>query len=630
MAQTTCRPATLRWLAYTLLLFGSWNFNLLTIPDPATAGRAEIRTGHLGHEANLVVSRVVIADQRPLLYPLVYKPDDNSPGYTPYRSQFGLVGVVLGALKVTLPVSSAALLHGSAAIQALLTAMAVAAVFARAGRWLPPVAGDVACALAVACPVFLSFAPSLYTQLVLLLGPFLLAWCLGDWANTRARRALLLAGVGLAVMAKSLAGYEYITTTILAPVAAAWFHQSRAASTLARRFAGAAAVVGVGLLGFALALGIHAVQVKMILNEDGLAFVQARATERTTGDPGPGADPDARTFRYATAKFLDYGEMPVLTLPGVPAHVRRSVPLKLAVGISAALAVGAWLVRRRLPPAAVALAGATVIGLGASVSWQVLAVNHMCAHHHLNLVVFAVPFLPLAFLLTGTVVGSCLPGRCREPSGTAAPPGHAPGPSGSLPTRVAVRLGSPDLPSVGSRWGIALLAGIVVLMGVTGVREVLRDRETVAARAIAERTALEAALRTDVVRADRVTGHMDRYERVGNLDRYMLMAVNELDLNTDRPFDPDAVILHGWASAGAGRRDDVLTELVVVRGGAVVPCHVQRLRRADLDQQAGVPVRDAGFAVCVPSWAVRGERPRLFTVSRSDPTRITELPIRWE
>ena len=589
MAQTLCRPAVLRWLAYTLLLFASWNFNLLAISDPAVRDRAEPRTGHLGLEANLVISRVVVAGQRPALYPLVYKSDDGTE-YIPYRSQLGLVGIVLGGLKSVLPVSSAVLLRLAASLLALLTAGALAAVFARAGRWLPPVAGDVACALAAVCPVFLTFAPSLYTQLLLLLGPFIVAWCLGPWATTRTRRAILLAAVGLAVTAKALAGYEYITTVILAPTAAAWFHQTRAACGFARKLGGAAAVVGVGLLGFALALALHVVQVRAILDQDGRAFVQGRATERTAGDPGPGADSDARTFRYAAAKFLEYGEMPVLTLPAVPAHVRRAAPLKLLVGLAAAVAAGLYLSRRRLTPSATGIAGATLIGLAAGLSWQVLAVNHMCAHHHLNLVVFAVPFLPLAFLLFGTILGS---------------------------------LGA------GSRAGIALLVGVAILMAVTGARAAVRDRAGAAIRAEAEWNALAAA-QSHEVRDPRVSGCVDRVERAGDLDRYMILAIESLNLDTDRAADPDGVILHGWASAGVGLRDDVLTELVVIRGAEVVPCRVLRLRRADLDRQAGKPVRDAGFAVCVPSWAVQGERPRLFAVSRADPSRVTEVPIPWK
>src|SRR5262249_56654974 len=104
----------------------------------------------------------------------------------------------------------------------------------------------------------------------------------------------LLAGVGLLVALKALAGYEYITTVILAPVAAAWFHQHRAGEPLRKRLAFAAGLVSVGLAGFAAALVLHVAQVRAVLNEDGVAVIRERAVTRTAGALGADSVEDRR------------------------------------------------------------------------------------------------------------------------------------------------------------------------------------------------------------------------------------------------------------------------------------------------------------------------------------------------
>jgi hypothetical protein len=66
--------------------------------------------------------------------------------------------------------------------------------------------------------------------------------------------------------------------------------------------------------------------------------------------------------------------------------------------------------------------------------------------------------------------------------------------------------------------------------------------------------------------------------------------------------------------------------LVVVVGGAVVRCPVNRFRRPDLEALAGRPLPGAGFSVLLPS-PRPGERVRLFAVSTDDPGRVTELAV---
>jgi hypothetical protein len=576
-----------RWAVYTAILFASWNFNLLGLPDPDRFERCRWRSGFLGCEANLPVSRAVYAGPcvHPL-FPLVHKKFDQTD-WQYYRSQFGLSGVVLGGLKAVLPVRTSDLLVWSAAVCALLTAAAVGLVFAAAARWLPVAAADIACGLAACSPVLLPFAPSLYLGTVLHFAPFALVWCLYPRAVTPRQKTRLVLGVSLLVGVKALCGYEYITTVLLAPLAAAWFHQHRAGESWRQRAAVAANLLAAGVLGVAVAVAVHYVQMRVVIDEDAVAVIRERAAERIAAglEPDPWDESPGR-FGYVTGRFLGYFDRCAVSGPGFFGRARPQLPLKAVLGLAAG-----WVfwnrTRRRLTPDAAALAGACAIGFAAGLSWQVLAVNHMCKHPHLNMVVFAVPFLPLAFLLMGLAAARAGAGRCV---------------------------------------GRGVLAAVVAVMALNAGLSIAREHSEAAARERAVKAVAGLLAGPGTATSDRVHGHVCVVETVRDLDRYAVLGVNELDLNSDRPYDPHAVLIRGWATAGAGDGPHARTDLVVVCGGRPVLPRVQRAPRADIDKLAGKHTPEAGYIAVVPSAvAVPGERPRVFAVARDDPTAVTEL-----
>jgi len=59
----------LRFSIYALILFASWNFNLLGLPDAVHSSRCEPRAGYLGTESHLVLYRLNRTDVA-ALYPL--------------------------------------------------------------------------------------------------------------------------------------------------------------------------------------------------------------------------------------------------------------------------------------------------------------------------------------------------------------------------------------------------------------------------------------------------------------------------------------------------------------------------------------------------------------------------------
>jgi hypothetical protein len=563
---------------YTALLFASWYSNALGLPEVEHTFawmRCAPRTGYIGSDSSLVITRLARTDV-PALHPLFVQTVWRS--HEPYRSQFGLAGVVLAPIGAATGADAACF----AAAFALLTAAVVAGVFAAAHRQLGPPTGDVACALAALAPVFLPFAASLYWALFLMLLPFALAWWLYPRAHTRRRKAALLAAVGAAVMLKGLCGYEFITAVVLGPLAAAWFHQHRGAEPLRRRAAFAAGLLAAGVVGFAAAMALHVAQAWAVLGEDGIAAIRDRAVRRTAGsveahETRAGISAGAADLATAARCFLGYFGHRAISPPAAARALRRDVPLVAVVVAAGAFAVAAAVGRRRLPRDAGALAGAVVLALASGVSWPALAVNHMCTHPQLDGLVYALPFLPVAFLAAG----------------------------------YTLRLAG------GSRLGPVVLA-LVAGAGVANVAG--RERSEAAARAAQERAEATVAARL----ADPAPafgsdgGSVDSYRPIDELHDRTLLELGLLDVSAARPKDPGSVLVEGWAG---GR-------VVVAVGRSVVPCPVTRWRRPDIDGLIGKPTPGIGFRVVVPSAALAGGgRPRVFVVSEVDPTRVTELAV---
>lgn len=381
--------------AYTAVLYASFVHDLFRIAGP-------LHACVIGYDSHHVLDRLdAAAGGTALWHPL-------SPNYL---SQFGLQGIVLSAIAPASRLDPFTFSFAAANTMALLFCAGLGAFLVSAGRIVGRLAAHIAVALTACSLIWMSFAPSLYWAAALLLLPFQIVWffeplCIG-W---RRFTLMLLPAVGLAVMLKCLCGYEYVTSVILAPVAALAFHQVRRADFGWNFLRPAAALTLAGILGFAAALTIHSQQIAALTGQSGWASIAFRARERTVeiGNPavenhvelkpfGPLQRLDPKTA-YAIHAFCKYFAMPPIALPtGLTS--RSFIPLYWFVALAIALLISArfgWLNTNGQ-----ALAIATVIGLGASVSWQVLAVNHMAVHFHLNMVVFQLPFLLLSFLSIG-------------------------------------------------------------------------------------------------------------------------------------------------------------------------------------------------------------------------------------
>ena len=402
----------IRLAAYTAVLYAGLVHNALCAPEDVLTTRGEFRPGHQTPDCSLVVNRLRLDGAGPW-DPLSWWDWGAKP--VPYRSQFGFQGVVLAGLCRATDSDPERFAAAAGRAFGLATAAVLAAFFAAVAVRVGPLAGHVGVLLTACCPPLLYFAPSVYWSLPLVLGPFVFAWLAYPWAiRSTGRFIAFLTGLVALVCLKGLCGYEYITTVILAPAAAAVYHRAAVGDGLRRWLRPAAVAVAAGLVGFAAAVALHAAQLTALTGENGFAVIRDRAALRT-GVPGDGERaalgyplyvPELaflpERVRLPVRCFVNYFYLPAVGSPQTWGSARFTLSLAAVLAAGALALAGLWRLRARVLHAA-ALAPAAVAGLVAALSWQVLAVNHMCYHGHMNSVVFCVPLLPLVFAGLGAV-----------------------------------------------------------------------------------------------------------------------------------------------------------------------------------------------------------------------------------
>ena len=229
-------------------------------------------------------------------------------------------------------------------------------------------------------------------------------------------------------------------------------------------------------------------------------------------------------------------------------------------------------------------------------SWQVLAVNHMCVHQHLNLVVFQVAFLPLAAVLLGVGVAA-LADRLRC--------GRAVGP-------VLLAIG---------------VATAAVTLAKTDARATAEPAEQArAAEAVVRHLASDGK-----AHPGGLAGHA---ERIG--DVYRLHHTHRVEMGlttmTDPPDRREPVLLvSGWVVdyEAAGRVPSA--RVVVVVDGKPVAARVVRYGLPHLDRLLDGRRVPAGFAAIIRTADLPpGSEVRVFAVSAADPQRVLELPLKRE
>jgi hypothetical protein len=582
---------------YTAILYASFVHDVFRVVGP-------FREGHIGYDSNLVLTRLQLAK-------------DGKVGFWAplggYWSQLGLQGVCLSAVLQATGLEPVGFAYLAAKVFSLLTAMLLGAFFVSIARAFGTFAAGVGVLLTALSPVLLEMAPSVFWASFLCYAPFVVVWLVDPWLTRRARGGVARLGLvfGL-VFLKALCGYEFITTVILSPIAAVFYHRFRE-GRLGWRFAGlTVAIVAAGVAGFGSALTLHAAQLDRVQDVrdqfgGGWGFIRLRAKMRIADDPNAELfDRSIQGTFWGLTKpvtpltcFLHYFRLPAANLPQTfPAiHSKFKVKLYYVVVYALAAAVIALAAGDRLPRPARALAYAAVIGLATGLSWQVAAVNHMCVHFHLNRIVFHLPFLPLAYAGVGWTVGQALALVGWE-------------------TRAA-----------GALFPAVLM--LAVLGSVVGKDFSAHRQEIDKGIWSHVRTHIEAGRPND----GKLQGVIEAVEHVSNDGD---TEIGRSAMVGPHPSACSVWLVSGWAVDTAvpprpGPWLDVAyprPSFVVTQGRHAVPFRAKHYRRYDVNMALRLNDADAGFQLFILCRHIEEDQPlRVFIVSGTDQSRVRELPV---
>lgn len=377
---------------------------------------------------HLVLNRISLSEAIHFLYPLVAEvgSEDGANAIVPYLSQFGLQGIAIALFTKIFQTS----VWLSAIIFSHLFALALAvvlgslfAVFSLYYGWLPSALGITLLSFS---PWIFHLAFSLYWTGFLLFLPFTICWLLYPkflLSGSRFRLSFL-AILAAAVLLKSLCGYEYITNVILSCAIPIGFYHLEFKAPKQSLTKNLLAVLGAAGLGFLLAIGLHCLQISWMFGGGGLDVIVNRISDRTvstvSGDHQLLIDYWVETLPQDHWLFQSFQGL--LLRPALAFGLERfftyfrliateitflyfSASIACFTLISMLLLTGLHPRLRWFNKLEKRLIVLTNISLLVSVSWQVLAFNHMSVHLHINGVVYYLPFLTMAYLLLGVLVG---------------------------------------------------------------------------------------------------------------------------------------------------------------------------------------------------------------------------------
>jgi hypothetical protein len=304
----------------------------------------------------------------------------------PYLSQYGLQGKFYSFLYNSLGIANA---ESLSLVCAMLTAATLAAASIFYGQALGTLFGALFFASVAFSPWIVAFSRNLYWSPFLWFAPTLFSLAIYLMSDSRKKIACTLL-LFLAVLAKCLAGYEYISTIIWLSCSIFLVDMFLPLPKLSRTkaLAHAAGIFATGVLAFSVAILIHAsIRGETIL--EGLnAIWQLDVKRRTYGDPvafDPALHSSLSVSPLAVlATYIFSWKGPLLFLVA-----GKVFPVLLATA-AAILAVKFWVSH----PTRWRDLGLCVIFALGPISWYVLAKAHSHAHTHISYVLWYFGFVP--------------------------------------------------------------------------------------------------------------------------------------------------------------------------------------------------------------------------------------------
>ena len=434
--------ASFRYDAFGIVGLDSWRLNAATSEELVFDGILRAgEPGATGAPLGRYVRGGPPLDTR-AKWLAAFEAQDRRAEYRSYVSQYGLQGRLWSAIHHGFGAGFGTLL----AINALLVALALAALVEYVRRLLGAVPAVLFAAAAILAPWVVAFAQSLYWVMWTWLLPMIAAFAFGrrGLADGRGLAALLAALFATALL-KLLCGYEYVTTVLVAAsVPVVWYGvlDGHGPMRILGRLV-AMAVAGTAALAAAMAIhvgsqagvvkgwdDIRTLVEKRVHSRDPAAIARQACTDEFFDSPdceatyaaSLAANPLTVVARYVAFDDL-LPWLPRLEREGSPearealrdalrslslARIREVVstvgwdslsrPVTRLIDTAAfgllllLVARKLWLLRRTRPD----VVAAVVFALAAPLSWFVLAKGHSYIHLLMNYVLWYVPFVPLA------------------------------------------------------------------------------------------------------------------------------------------------------------------------------------------------------------------------------------------
>lgn len=380
-----------------------------------------------GHEGGLVRESIEACVRRGV---------DHSSGFPvylgrKYYSAVGLYNVVWGSLAPRDPARLAAYFERLERILALMAGLVVA-FFATWSLGRLGVGSALGIVFSTATSFyFLVFARSLYWHWALALLPMVVAFTFHERLVSKGRTKLFYLLIAAGVFAKALMSYEYITNIILAAALPTFFFSLESGTKIGRLIAHGVKSSLAGTAGFLAAIVVN---VLMIYRDTGswaaTKFIMLGVVKNRT--IGPLAD--GRAWVDDTSRFRIAWDAARCDMLIFHPMTRDAVRLSTVdVGIALAACVAAYLFLTLIRAAnrdrtTERLFLTSIVALAFSLSWPLLARNHLFPHVALNPIIYVVPFLPVAGLTIGRFIQWLLGGGAgifRTTTETARSPAPA-------------------------------------------------------------------------------------------------------------------------------------------------------------------------------------------------------------
>jgi hypothetical protein len=323
-------------------------------------------------------------------------------GWGPYPNQFGLQGIVFSIIDLINPLPRSWRIGFYHLLASLISAGAlvwIADILRRRFGWAA--FGGFLIPLALE-PMLTALGPNLYWVVGIWFVPMAIAMHLADEENPR-RRFYLVAAAFVFFLAKSLCGYEFVSTVIVAAAVGCLLGTKESPDKLRRTLRNVAWIVSAGIAGFVVAVFVHAAKL------GGFAVIADRAGARIAGDSSSLRDQlilgKFASFQTVIFRYLEGNDITLIKNFGIP--------LGLFVLVAALALMDKKIIwylgpdRRKLQ----ILALAFLASLAAPLSWFVLAKAHSFVHPPINFILWYLPTVPLGGALLGISINQAIENR---------------------------------------------------------------------------------------------------------------------------------------------------------------------------------------------------------------------------